>query len=65
MLKHASASRAGMYIWSELPSGQSKGGNTINFKIHAVPKVKTNQVFRRSLAFLGLKNSGLFSYRPL
>lgn len=42
MLKHTSASRAGMYIWSELSSGQSKKGNRINFKILPVPKVETN-----------------------
>lgn len=27
MLKHTTAYRAGMYMWSELPSGQSKKGN--------------------------------------
>lgn len=48
MLKHTTAYRVGMYMWPELPSGQSKKGNNQCQDVHHSKVENKVRVHRKS-----------------
>ena len=64
MLTHSTACRAGLYIWSELPSGQSKNRNHHFQESHFSKAENKLRVPGKPGTFLGQMNSRLSSYRP-